>query len=134
MHETSFKVRWGELDPYNHVNHTVYLSYLEAARIEFLESIGWGMETLRDAGIHILVAEISVRFRRPAVAGDVVTVWTAVDEIRAASSSWRQTVVRADGTELVSARVLGAITGTDGRPQRIPDAFRTSLAATREDG
>ncbi len=131
MHETTFKVRWGELDPYNHVNHTVYLSYLEAARIEFLESIGWGMEVLRRAGIHILVADITIRFRRPAVAGDHVVVHTVVDEVGAASSSWHQTIHRSDGTELVTARVRGAITDTSGRPRRVPPDLRTALEAQR---
>ena len=43
-------VRWGELDPYNHLNHAVYFSYCEAARIAMLEQAGWGMGTLEDAG------------------------------------------------------------------------------------
>ena len=46
MHETRLQVRWSELDPYGHVNHAVYLTYLEHARIAALESIGWGLAAI----------------------------------------------------------------------------------------
>ena len=36
-HRTTIRVRFYELDPYNHVNHSVYVSYFESARVEFVE-------------------------------------------------------------------------------------------------
>src|SRR4030042_56741 len=50
MHETRLRVRWSELDPYGHVNHAAYLTYLEHARIAALESIGWGMGEIERLG------------------------------------------------------------------------------------
>ena len=32
-------IRWGDMDPYNHVNNTVYFRYMEQARVEWLESL-----------------------------------------------------------------------------------------------
>ncbi len=40
VYEMTFKVRWGDMDAMGHVNNTVYLRYLETARIEWLTSIG----------------------------------------------------------------------------------------------
>ena len=40
VYELTFKVRWGDMDAMGHVNNTVYLRYLETARIEWLTSIG----------------------------------------------------------------------------------------------
>ena len=37
-HTLSLKVRFGELDPYNHVNHSVYVGWFEAGRCEAMES------------------------------------------------------------------------------------------------
>lgn len=34
-------IRWGDMDAMNHVNNTVYFRYMEQARIEWLESIGY---------------------------------------------------------------------------------------------
>ena len=126
MHETQIHVRWGELDSYNHVNHAVYLTYMETARIAALDSLGWGMGALEAAGTLILVADVKVRFRRPAVAGDTLRVTTEVIEVRGASSRWRQRILR--GADLiVEAEVLGAITDLHGHPTRITPDLRQAL-------
>jgi YbgC/YbaW family acyl-CoA thioester hydrolase len=128
MHRTPIHVRWGELDPYHHVNHAGYLTYLEHARISALDSIGWGMEELRRRGQQVVVVEIEVRFRTPATAGDELIVETWLQELRGASSRWGQRVLR--GEEVVlEASVRAASTTLDGRPVRTPEAFRAALAA-----
>ncbi|HYJ25139.1 MAG TPA: acyl-CoA thioesterase, partial [Acidimicrobiia bacterium] len=44
VHVSSVKVRFYELDPYDHVNHTNYFSYFETARIDYLTEMGWGLD------------------------------------------------------------------------------------------
>ena len=34
-------IRWGDMDAYGHVNNTVYFRYMEQARVEFLEQLGF---------------------------------------------------------------------------------------------
>jgi len=34
-------IRWGDMDAYGHVNNTVYFRYMEQARVEFLEKLGF---------------------------------------------------------------------------------------------
>ncbi len=92
---TSIKVRWSELDPYHHVNHAVYLTYLESARIEALDEIGFGMDNLREEACQIVVTEMSIRFHRSAMAGDLLDIETEMLEVRRASTRWRQTIRRA---------------------------------------
>ena len=45
-HRTTIRVRFYELDPYNHVNHSVYVSYFESARVELLAEAGYGVSTV----------------------------------------------------------------------------------------
>ena len=73
MHETTIHVRWGELDPYNHVNHATYLSYLEHARVSALDHIGWGMERLAESRIQAVVVSANIRFLAASTAGDEPT-------------------------------------------------------------
>ena len=47
VHEMNIRVRFGELDPYNHVNHAVYISYFEAARVELLMEAGYSLGQMR---------------------------------------------------------------------------------------
>jgi acyl-CoA thioester hydrolase len=126
-HTTTLRVRFYELDPYNHVNHTAYFGYFETARIEALESVGLAMETMAAVGIHIVVVEAHARFISPAVGGDTVRIETAVKERRRASSVWHQDMFRGD-TLLATLDILGATTNPEGRPARFPREFADALA------
>lgn len=126
MHETRLRVRWSELDSYGHVNHAVYLTYLEDARIAALESIGWGMAAIEGLGCRVVVARADLRFRQAAAAGDDLVVTSGITELRPASSRWRQVICR--GTEVVlEAEITGACTDLDGRPRRVPAALQAAL-------
>ena len=126
VHETMIHVRWGELDPYQHVNHATYLSYLEHARIAALESIGWGMDEIAETGHQVVVVRADVRFRVPARGGDELVVRTSIDRLRGASSTWRQIVLRGE-TVILEAEITAACTTTEGRPARTPAAFQEAL-------
>lgn len=87
-------VRFYELDPYNHLNHTVYLAYCEVGRIEAMEQQGIGMETLDQLGYRVVVVDLVAKFIAPAVAGNRLEVVTEVVRIRRAGHDWRQRIER----------------------------------------
>ena len=123
-HEIAVKVRFYELDPYNHVNHSHYVQYFEVARIELLESVGFGLPRLQQLGRHIVVTGIATRFMRPAGSGDELVVHTEVVAIRRSTSQWRQRILR-DGEVIATQVVDAAMTDAAGRPTR----FLPELAA-----
>jgi len=73
-HRTALMVRSYECDSYGHVNNAVYLNYLEVARHELLAAIGMNLTAVRAAGFGLVVARIDIRYRRPAVEGDTLTI------------------------------------------------------------
>ena len=126
MHQTTIHVRWGELDPYNHVNHATYLSYFEHARVSALDAIGWGMDQLSEAGYQVVIVRADVRFRRPATAGDTLVITSELVELGASQSQWHQEIRR--GTELIAeADMYAACTNLEGRPVRTPEVFKSAL-------
>ena len=70
----SVQVRFYELDPYDHVNHAVYFSYFETARIEALSSVGYDLTRLKEEGFHLVVTDVRARFHRPAVYGETLEI------------------------------------------------------------
>lgn len=117
---TRLRVRFHELDPYGHVNHGVYLNYFETARIEALAHLGIGLEVLRERGLHLVVVEVRVRFRAPAVAGDLLTIATHLRQLRPASSWWHQSIVAENGTLVAEAEARSATCDAAGRPMATP--------------
>lgn len=126
MHTTQVKVRFNELDTYGHVNHAIYLTYFETARIEALASIDCGLDRLQADGFHLIVIDVHIRYVRPATLGHVLTVETEVTQVGTASARWRQRITR-DGQPIASLELRGAFTDATGRPHRIPDEYRDAL-------
>ena len=120
VHIATIDVRFAELDPYGHVNHAVYLTYLEVARTEALAACGIPIHELAERGVQLVVTAIEARYRGAAVAGDTLRIETAVGELRRARGTWRQRILRGED-ELVTAEVTAGITDNEGRPTRPPD-------------
>lgn len=129
-HQTRIKVRFYELDPYNHLNHSAYIQYFEVGRIELLAGLGYTLPEMLEEGRMIVVTDIRTRFLKAASAGDEVTVETELVETRRVTASWRQRILLGD-VVLATQDVRAAITDLDGRPQRFPQALLESLAVYR---
>lgn len=121
-HLSTIIVRFADLDPYDHVNHARYLTFFESARIEALEEMGFGMNTMKDDGIQIVLVEITVVFHAPASLHDRLDISTTVGEVGGATSRWRQEA-RITDRLVATADVYAAFTGRDGRPRRVPKGF-----------
>ena len=67
------EVRYADLNPQRHVNHTKYLTYMENARAQYLKQIGlWdGVDFDR---LGVIVASASCSFLRPILYGMPVRV------------------------------------------------------------
>lgn len=120
-------VRFYELNPYNHLNHTVYLAYCEVGRIEAVERRGIGMQTLDELGYRVIVVDLVARFIAAAVAGDRLDVVAEVVRIRRAGNDWRHRIER-EGQVLFTADVRAAMTDRAGSPIRVPDFVQTALS------
>ena len=55
-------VRWGDMDAFNHVNNSVYATYLEEVRLRWFASI---QGPWVDASMGPVVASMRIEFRRP---------------------------------------------------------------------
>ena len=122
VHTTSVKVRFYELDPYDHVNHTNYFGYFETARVEFLTEIGWGLDVLKTQGLQFVVVEANARFLSAATYGQELTIYTWVEEVGRVKSTWQQRMVTGK-TEVARLTVSFAATDLAGKPRRMPEEF-----------
>ena len=122
VYTTAVRVRFYELDPYDHVNHTNYFAYFETARIEYLNDMGWGLDVLKEQGRQFVVVEIEARFLAAARYGQELTIHTWVEDAGRVKSTWRQTMLRGD-EEVARVTVTAAFTDLDGRPRRLPSEF-----------
>lgn len=129
-HQLHLRVRFYELDPYNHVNHSAYIQYFEAGRVEALASVGMGLDHLQRLGTNLLVTAIRTRFVQPAVLGDDLLVESGVSAIGRAKATWLQRISR-EGDVLVTQEVVSGCTNSAGRPTRFSAELVDALAPCR---
>lgn len=129
-HQVPIKVRFYELDPYNHLNHAAYIQYFEVARIELLAEIGVTLPEMMADGLMIVVTDIATRFLGSARNGDEVVVETELIEARRVTARWRQRIMLGEEV-LATQEVRAAITDLDGRPRRFPTELIEALERFR---
>lgn len=71
---TRVRVRYCECDPMGVAHHGSYIPWLEMARTELLRTSGVSYADLERAGVFLVVAKLSVAYRRPILYDDVVDV------------------------------------------------------------
>ena len=125
------RVYWEDTDAGGVVYHAGYLRFFERARSEWLRAAGIGQNALREElGIVFVVHSIDIRFHRPARLDDALQATVAVDEMRSASFSVRQALLR-DGEDaaLVDARVrIACLDASRWRPRPIPEFLLEEIA------
>ncbi len=102
--ETVITVRSPELDSFGHVNHAVFLHYLEHGRFEALERAGFSWSSVDESGWTIFVVRIEVDYLSEAKRGDRLLGRTWADSFRRSSMILAQEIVRDDDPDVVVVR------------------------------
>ncbi len=132
-HRLELRVRFYELDPYGHVNHSVYVQYFEVGRVEALDGVGMGLDRLqRDLGMNLVVVDIATRFHQPARLGDQLAVESGLSAISRVKATWLQRITRGDDVIATQRLTSCALSAAD-RPTRFPAELVEALAVHRVD-
>ena len=78
--ETAIKIRGYHIDHFGHVNHARYIEFLEEARWTYLETNNL-INLFHQTGIIHVVAEIVVKYKRSAKAGDTIQIKTHLEKV-----------------------------------------------------
>lgn len=116
------RVYWEDTDAGGVVYHASYLRFMERARSEWLRLMGISQSAYKETtGLAFLVREMQIDFLKAALLDDELSVSVEVKERRAASILFAQTIRRADGAELIRAKVrVACVDVRRMRPVQIP--------------
>ncbi len=113
------------------VYHANYLRYMERARSDMLRGLGIDQRAQHSAGEgYWAVADIAIRYLRPARLHDALTVESRIVRVRAAACVMQQTIT-CNGAVLTDATVTAAWLDAGGRPQRQPRDWAARFEALR---
>jgi acyl-CoA thioester hydrolase len=119
MHSLKIKIYYEDTDAVGVVYYANYLRYFERARTEFLLENGINVAAYHEKGYFFAVVHVDIQYKRPARLGETIIVSTEVKEIKNATISLKQRVLKNEML-LVEADVKLACIDKDGKPQRLP--------------
>ena len=132
-HEMAVRVYYEDTDFTGIVYHASYLRFMERGRTNYLRLIGADQRALFEAaaaeapGFAFVVRSMAIEFLKSARMDDVLLVTTEPEEVKGASMTLRQKVMR-EPDVLVEAHVRVAFV-SGGRPRPIPKPLRVALRA-----
>jgi acyl-CoA thioester hydrolase len=127
LHTTRIDVRWRDLDAFNHVNNSVYLTYIEEARIRWMQTLAnWNS---RDAAP--VVANTNVNYRRQLDWPGQLEVTLHAARVGNSSLTIAHRIVAVDDPEALYSdgeTVMVWIDPATGRSVSLPEAVRVTCS------
>lgn len=131
-HRFALTVFFEDTDTAGIVYYANYLKFMERARSDMLRSVGIDQRAAKESGLGVYaVAEVNIRYLRPAKLGDDLLVRSTVEQVRAASVIIHQRVMRGPDI-LADARVTAAFLDPNDRPKRQPSEWVEKFKAISE--
>lgn len=119
-------VRFSDMDAMGHVNNATYLTYLEAARVEYLDRV-FGVVDPKEYGV--IIARVEIDYKSPASNRETILVGCRVESLGGSSIKMDYRLEEKSTGRLVALAktVTVAYDYAAGRPTRIREEWRAKM-------
>jgi acyl-CoA thioester hydrolase len=137
-HRQPVRVYYEDTDFSGIVYHASYLRFMERGRTNYLRLIGADHRALFEAaekeapGFSFVVRHMDIAFRKPAFMDDVLDIVTTPEEVKGASVTLNQKVMR--GPDLIVEAHVQVAFVSGGRAKPIPKPLRVAMQADQDAG
>ncbi len=130
LHHFPVRIYYEDTDLSGLVYHANYLRYMERARSDWIEQLGLDQRATLEAPkpLFFVVAELTIRYLRPAKLGDALLITSTLTALGGASMTVSQRIA-CNTTQLTDAVVRIGFVGSDGRPRRLPKPLHAAMSA-----
>jgi acyl-CoA thioester hydrolase len=119
-HRTEIQMRFGDTDALGHINNARIASYVEIARLDFLNRLGTAVRSL-------ILASLYIDFRRQILFGETIHAETEVEKLGNSSMTLRQTIF-SNGERAVDVKSVVVYFDYSTRaPRPLTDEMRRAL-------
>jgi acyl-CoA thioester hydrolase len=120
VYKSMHRIRFSELDPYNHVSTGIYATYYVDHRMEGLRTyVGWDLTTLGTLPFMVWVRRMEIDFIRPARGDQEITITSFVREFRGPDALVECSMVDSTGRNI--SRCLMIVAHVDKETNRATD-------------
>ena len=133
VYRTTHRVKFSELDPYNHVGTGQYATYFTDHRMEGLrDNVGWDLKALGTLPFMVWVRRMEIDFLRPARGDQEISITSFVREFRGPDAHIECSMVDESGKDI--SRCLMIVAYVDKSTNRAMDWPADTMALFFEKG
>lgn len=104
--ECEIKVSFEDLDPMNVVWHGNYMRFMEQARCDMFDKLNYTYMDMKEDGFAYPIAKMKVKYIRPAMFGDILTVKLSINSIEPTLNIDYKILNKATGDKIFEATTM----------------------------
>lgn len=116
-------VQYYETDKMGITHHSNYIRWMEEARIDFLDQIGWNYARLESLGIISPVVSVECKYKATTTFSDTIRISVSVEEFKGVKLSLRYHMVNAEEKIVCEAKSEHCFLNPQGTPIRLKREF-----------
>ena len=124
---TKIRVKYKDTDRMGVVYYGNYLTFFEVGRTEFMRDLGFPYADLEAAGYNLVVTETAAKYHSNVGYDSLITVKTAVTDLRKVRIRFDYQVLSDTDSLLVSGHTIHACLNASQKPTRIPQDMREKI-------
>lgn len=125
------KVNYYETDKMTITHHSNYIRFMEEARIDFMEKLGWGYDKMEQEGIMSPVVSITCDYKKTTTFPDIISITVSVLKCTAVKLTLGYTMT-CNGEVACKATSSHCFLSPDGRPVIIEKKFPEFYSALKK--
>jgi acyl-CoA thioester hydrolase len=126
MHVYKHEVKYYECDRMGVTHHSNYVRFMEEARVDYLDHLGYGFDKIETEGVFSPVVSIQCSYKSPTTFKDVIEIEVAISKVSEMKFDFTYTM--RVGDKLVCAAQSTHCFTENGRPvaisKRLPKLFQ----------
>jgi acyl-CoA thioester hydrolase len=123
----SLRIDWSELDVFGHVNNVAFNKYAQAARLNYVDTIGL-MELHKTQDIGFMVAETNCQFKKELLFPGNIHIQTKIDFVKNTSFALEHIMTNDSGDLIAVAKdVLVVFDFAKKEKCLIPEGIKTKI-------
>ena len=124
----SFIVYFSDTDAAQVVHHARYITWLEAARIDYLDHIGCSYVSLQEKRIGLMPVSIAINYHKPLKFGDRFVIEITIESLKHTQVVIKGDVIRDNDLCCTSFVTLACVNEESWKPIKIPSYLKAALA------
>lgn len=83
------RVQYYETDKMGITHHSNYIRFMEEARLDYLDQIGYGYKRMEDEGLISPTVSVTADYKKPTTFNDNIEIMVSITKVTPARSFWK---------------------------------------------